>query len=188
MTTAPTAPSRLSTSALLSFIFGILGCIPFVTGILAFFLGIVGLVTTGKPGVRGRWMAVVGIILAIVSIGAWSAAALGGWSLFNLGAKVVAAVQAPGHATRDFIRAVDSGDDAAAKDLCVMNDAEFAAAKTLIKAQGGFIDSTFNDVDITNNDAHVSETGEFKAGTRSITADLEKIGDQWKVKSLSITP
>jgi hypothetical protein len=185
-------PSRLSKSALFSFIFGILGCIPFLTGILAFFLGIIGIVATGKPGIRGRWMAVVGIILAILSIGLWSTIGIGivaNWAGIKKGVDaVVTAVTAPGHGARDFIRAVDSGDDAAAKDLSVMSDPDFEAAKTLIKAQGGFTDSTFNQVNIVNNEAHVAGTGDFKTGIRQITADVVKVGDTWKVKSLSITP
>jgi hypothetical protein len=188
MTFAPVAPTRLSKSALFSFIFGILGCIPFITGILAFILGVVGFFATGKPGIRGRWMAVVGIILAVISIGAWSTLGLGvvaGWAGIN---SAFTAFTAPGHGARDFIRAVDSGDDTTAKDLTVMNDEDFAAAKAMIKAKGGFVDSTFNQVNITNNDAHVSGTGEFKTGNRTITADVVKIDEKWKVKSLSITP
>jgi hypothetical protein len=188
MSNPPAVPSRLSKSALFSFIFGLLGCIPFLTGIVALILAIVGLVATGKPGVRGRWMAVVGIILAILSIGFWSTAGLGiaaSWAGIK---SAVAVMTAPGHGARDFIRAVDSGDEAAAKDLTVMNDTEFTVAKALIKAQGGFIDSTFSQVNIVNNDARVSGSGSFKTGNRTITADMVKIGDQWKVKSLSITP
>lgn len=181
MSYPPANPTTLSKSALLSFIFGILGCIPFVTSILAFFLGIVGIFATGKPGVRGRWMAVVGVIFAVIGIGFWSTAGLGlvmGWRLSV----------APGHGARDFIRAVDVGNETVAKDLTVMNDADYDAAKALIKAQGGFVDSTFSNVQIINNDAHVAGTGDFKAGTRNITADVVKIDGKWKVKSLTISP
>jgi hypothetical protein len=184
---APTS-SRLSKSALFSMIFGILGCIPFITGILAFFLGIIGFVATGKPGVRGRWMAIVGVVLAVLSIGLWSTVGISvvaGWAGIK---SAVTALTAPGHGARDFIRAVDSGDDATAKDLSVMSDADFDAAKILIKAQGGFTDSTFNNVNITNNNAHVSGTGDFKTGTRQMSADMVEVGGKWKIKSLSITP
>jgi hypothetical protein len=188
---ATPTPSRLSKSALFSLIFGILGCIPFVTGLLAFLLGIIGFFATGKPGVRGRWMAIVGIILAVLSIGLWSTLGIGvvaGWAGIKEGFNsAVAVVTAPGHGARDFIRAVDSGDDAAAKDLSVMSEADFIAAKAFIKAEGGFTDSTFNEVNITNNEAHVVGTGDFKTGTRRIEANVVKIGDQWKVKSLTIT-
>lgn len=185
---ASAAPSRLSKSALFSLIFGILGCIPFITGIIAFFLGIIGFVATGKPGVRGRWMAIVGIILAVLSIGLWSTVGIAGFASWAGIKSAVTALTAPGHGARDFIRAVDVGDDAAAKDLSVMSDADFEAAKILVKAQGGFTDSTFNNVNITNNNAHVSGTGDFKTGTRQMSADMVEVGGKWKVKSLTIMP
>ena len=170
MSNSPVVQSRLSKSALFSLIFGILGCVPFITGILAFFLGIFGFFATGKPGIRGRWMAIVGIILAVVSIGLWSTVGLSvvvGWAGIK---SAVAELTAPGHAAHDFIHAVDTGDDAGAKGLSALSDADFEAAKTLIKAQGGFTDSTFNNVNITNDDAQVSGTGDFKTGTRQVSA------------------
>ena len=69
-----------------------------------------------------------------------------------------------------------------------MNDVDYTAAKTVIKAQGGFVDSTFNEVNITNDEAHVAGTGDFKTGTRKITADVIHVSDKWKVKSLTIAP
>lgn len=184
MSNPPANPSKLSKSALCSLICGILGCIPFVTSILAILLGIVGFIVTGKPGIRGRWMAVVGVILAVIGIGFWSTAGLGMLAFWKAGS----ALTAPGHGARDFIRAVDSGDDAAAKELSVMNDADLAAAKAAIKAQGGFVDSTFNGINVENGDTKVSGTGDFKTGTRTISAEVVKIGDKWKVKSLTINP
>jgi hypothetical protein len=179
-------PSRISKSALFSLIFGILGCIPFVTSILAIVLGIIGFFAAGKPGMRGRWMAVVGILLAVISIGLWSTVGIA--LVWRAGGAVVTVVTAPGHGVRDFIRAVDSGDEAGARNLCVMNEADFTAARTLIKAQGGFVDSTFNEVDLTNDEGHVSGSGEFKGGTRQISGDVVKIDGKWKVKSLTIMP
>jgi len=179
-------PSRLSKSALISFICGVLGCLPiFLTGILALILGFVGLGATAKPGVRGRWMAILGIILGLLNLGFSGVFVYG---IYKVAPGVVSALAAPGHGARDFIRAVDSGDDAAAKDLSVMSDADFEAAKVLIKAQGGFTDSTFNNVNITNNNAHVSGIGDFKTGTRQISVDVVEVDGKWKVKSLSITP
>ena len=189
MSNPPATPSRLSKSALFSLIFGILGwCIPFVGAILAVILGIMGFIVGGKPGFRGRWMAVVGVILAVLSIAFWSTAGIGILAAWKAGSGFASALAAPGHGARDFIRAVDSGDEATAKDLSVMNDVDYTAAKKVIKAQGGFVDSTFNEVNITNDEAHVAGTGDFKTGTRKITADVIHVSDKWKVKSLTIAP
>src|SRR3954462_9599485 len=98
MTDVP-APSRVSKSAGISWILGILGCLP-ITGLLAMLSGIVGFFRAGKPGVRGRWMAVVGGILGFLSTGVWAViVAFGGLALF-IGSSAVA----PLNATNTFIR------------------------------------------------------------------------------------
>ena len=182
------APTRLSKSALSSLICGILGCIPFVTSALAVLLGIIGFFMAGKPGMRGRWMAVVGAILGLIGIVGWATAGAGALALIGIGKTAVAALTAPGHATRDFIRAVDNGDDAAAKTHSALNDADYAAATAKIKAQAGFIDSTFNGVEITNDTAHISGTAQFKVGIMNVKADLTKTADVWRVTSIDMTP
>ena len=70
---APPAPARkLSLASLFSLIFGILGCIPFIGGALAVLLGIIGFVRTANPMRWGRWMAIVGLILGIMSLAGWT--------------------------------------------------------------------------------------------------------------------
>src|SRR5690349_9969528 len=64
-------PRRLSKAALASLIFGIIGCVPFVTGALALLFGLIGFFTAGGPFRRGRWMAVVGSLLGMVSLIFW---------------------------------------------------------------------------------------------------------------------
>ena len=181
-------PTRLSKSALISFICGLLVCIPFVTGGLALLLGIIGFFAAGKPGMKGRWMAVVGVILGVISIGGWATVGAGTLAAWRLGSTAVAAFTAPGKATHDFIQAVDKGDDAAAKTHSALSDADYTAATAKIKAQAGFIDSTFNGVEINNDTAHVSGTAQFKAGTQNVKADLTKTGDVWRVTSIDMTP
>ena len=70
-------------AAVASLVFGILGCMPEVTGLLAIALGIVGLRRARKPDAGGRGLAAAGLALGIVSVVLWSVAlALGGfvWS------------------------------------------------------------------------------------------------------------
>src|SRR5687768_8133343 len=68
----PTEAPRQSLSALISFICGVLVCIPWGTGILAIAAGIVGLVRTANPLKKGRWMAVTGLLLGIASTTLWT--------------------------------------------------------------------------------------------------------------------
>src|SRR4051812_21079429 len=81
MPVAPVPQTKLSASSLISFICGILGCIPFVTGIFAVGLGIVGFAKTSNPLVRGRWMAVTGMVLGVLSLGGWLVVSLFTWSM-----------------------------------------------------------------------------------------------------------
>ena len=183
------APTRLSKSALFSFICGLLVCIPFVTGALALLLGIFGFFAAGKPGMRGRWMAVLGLILGLISIAGWSVVGVGSVAaLWSVGSSAVATLTAPGTATHDFIQAVANGDDAGAKTHSSLSDADYDAAKVKILAEGGFVDSTFNGVEISNDTGHVSGTVRFKARTMNVKADLTKAADGWRVTSIEMTP
>jgi len=75
----PPQPPRGNGAAIGSLICGILGCIPFLTGLLAVILGIVGLRKTRDPAVGGKGMAIAGLILGLISILGWGAfSALGG--------------------------------------------------------------------------------------------------------------
>jgi hypothetical protein len=183
---SPYAERRLSKSALTSFICGILGCIPFLTGLLAVLLGIVGIMRTGSAGKRGRWMAVIGLILGIVSILAWSGASVMGGGIWAF----VKATEGPRIAAHDFIRDVSAGNDAAAKaEAPGMTDADYDAAATQIRAAGRFVDTTFYATNIVNDDAHATGIAVFDNGSRAqyeVKADLEKVGTAWKVKDLHL--
>jgi hypothetical protein len=62
---------RTSGAAITSLILGIIGCVPFVTGILAIIFAIVGIRKTRDPSVAGKGMAIAGLVLGIVSVLGW---------------------------------------------------------------------------------------------------------------------
>jgi hypothetical protein len=66
-------PPQKTTSgaAIASLIFGILGCVPFITGLLAIILGIVGIKKTGDPRYSGRGLAIGGLLLGLLSLVLW---------------------------------------------------------------------------------------------------------------------
>jgi len=46
-------------------------CIPFATGVIALLTGIIGIGATSNPAVKGRGMAISGIILGLLSLILW---------------------------------------------------------------------------------------------------------------------
>ncbi len=64
--------SRTSGAAIASLICGLLFCIPFVTGLVAAILGLIGLSSTKNPNIRGRGMAIAGLILGLLSLLVWT--------------------------------------------------------------------------------------------------------------------
>ncbi|HEY4328641.1 MAG TPA: hypothetical protein VGN88_02805, partial [Phycisphaerae bacterium] len=83
--TPASTPRRISKAALCSLIFGILGCIPFVAGGVALLLGFAGFIIAGRPNMKGRWMAVLGILFGLISISAWTVVAGSGVAIFSFG-------------------------------------------------------------------------------------------------------
>jgi hypothetical protein len=62
------SPVRMSAMAVTSLVFGVLLCIPIVAGLAAIIFGIAGILATRNPSIRGRGMAVAGLILGLVNI------------------------------------------------------------------------------------------------------------------------
>jgi len=66
------ATGKTSGAAITSLILGILGCVPYITGIGAVIFGIVGLRAARKPGVTGKGLAGAGLALGILSLLGWT--------------------------------------------------------------------------------------------------------------------
>ena len=69
------ASTRTSGAAIASLICGLLFCVPFLTSLLAFIFGLVGISSTKNPNVRGRGMAIAGLILGILGLLTWGGGA-----------------------------------------------------------------------------------------------------------------
>ena len=72
MESHPVSKPQVSNSAVASLIFGLLGCIPILPGAAAVILGILGIKRTNDPMFTGRGMAIAGLILGVLSLGAWT--------------------------------------------------------------------------------------------------------------------
>jgi hypothetical protein len=87
----PPGERKLSGAALTSLILGIVGCVPFITSLLAVILGIVGINKTRDPRYSGRGLAIAGLILGLIGLLGWSLFGGGVYAMF-VGSKPVAEV------------------------------------------------------------------------------------------------
>ena len=178
--------NRMSKSALCSLIFGVLGCIPFLSGVLAVLLGIIGFVKTRKPGVTGRWMAIVGGILGVVSLVAWTM--FWGVILATLGV-VIAATSAPREASHAFLKDMAAGNVVAAEaKTSGMSQMELQAIADSMAVQGKLEDTTFFQTNITNDRASLEGVATFAKGKQRVKMELRKDGADWKVMEVEIKP
>ena len=104
-------PQRTSAAAVTSLVLGILGCVPLLTGLLAVAFGLAGIRTTRDPRIRGRGLAIAGLVLGLVS--------LAGWSLFGGLIGVGYARSRPARAVAEqFTTDLAAGDVTAAQSRC----------------------------------------------------------------------
>lgn len=138
LSTAEAGPRKLSITALVSFICGILVCVPFVTGALAILFGAIGILRTRNGARRGRWMAVCGLIAGLVAIVAWSGVGLVGggvWAIWK-------GTEGPRLATHEFIRDLADHDMAAAKTHSTgISDQELENLSDAARQAGKFKDT-----------------------------------------------
>jgi hypothetical protein len=104
------AATKTSVASVISLVSGLLFCIPGLTGVIALITGIIGIAQTGNPAVKGRGMAIAGLILGILS--------LGGWGLFGGGMYAMYVGAKP---QRDFARTYITDLAAGKVDQCVAN-------------------------------------------------------------------
>lgn len=175
------APRRTNGPAIASLVLGILGCVPFLTGLLAILLGIFGIRKTRDPSVGGKGLAIAGVILGIVSVLGWS----GFGALLGYGYQES---KPAGVVAKQFLHDVSAGNINAA----MASSAGFTAAQ--LRTQNGqmipfgalqsvsmssFNISTFNGHTVM----HLGGTAAFANGSKTCTFSLVKIGGTYKVKS-----
>lgn len=125
-------PSRTSAAAVASLVLGVLGCMPFCTGVLAIITGIVGISVTGNPSIKGRGMAIAGLILGTLSLIGWTG--VGGvmwrWRVVTVPERVLA---------HQFISDLSQGNTsaAAAESTSRVTAAQLDAGAATMKSWGG---------------------------------------------------
>jgi hypothetical protein len=180
----PSAPRRSNGPAIASLVLGIVGCVPFISGLLAIILGIIGIRKTRDPAVGGKGMAIAGIILGILSILSW--VGLGGafYSAYKESdpARVVA---------RQFLTDLTTGNINAA----MANSSGFSSTdlqtQNLSMASYGMLQSvSFNSFNLSyNNGQSIMRLGgvaTFSNGQKTCTFDLSKSNGVYKVTAFSV--
>ena len=166
-------PARTSGSAVTSLIFGIVFCIPFVSGLLALIFGIVGVRATRSPAVRGRGMAVAGLVLGVIGLIGWTvyvaAAGVTVYALFNGAMNPMIAQQ--------FFQRVSTGDTNAALKLCRPGTpaADVQATIDQMKSYGRMTSFNTSTTSTTNGDTTMSGTIDFANGSNhAFKAEVDK--------------
>jgi hypothetical protein len=158
-------PRKSNGAAIASLILGILGCVPFITGILAVILGIVGIKAGSDPQRGGKGMAIAGLLLGVLSIGLWS---LFGGGIYAL----VKGTTPQRELTRQFITNLASGNVAAAEAQADgMTTEELNDIAVEINGWGGLKDTTI--VGISAEPSRTQVVGAAVFGTRSKEFEAE---------------
>jgi hypothetical protein len=180
-------PQRTSAAAVASLIFGILGCL-IITGIIAIITGIIGISATKNPNVKGRGMAIAGLILGLIGT-------LSGGLCLGLGGAVYLAARPAIQTVAGFTSAASSGDFNKAMEFVdetqVPKDKLVAIVDDL-KSLGEFKEykpGAKNNVDFTAGVYDFQGTLVFQNGqTRSIDVSLRKQSDgKLKITALDVT-
>jgi hypothetical protein len=176
----PGAPRKSNGAAIGSLICGILGCIPFITGILAVVLGIVGIKKTKDPQVGGKGLAIAGIILGLLSIGTW---ALFGGTIFAL----FKGTEAQREFARSFVQDIAAGNVEAAvakTDTTAISREEVADLVKKVQAWGPLTDTTIVGFNVEPGKAQVTGSATFGKTVKTFQTQLVKGADgEWKVSA-----
>jgi hypothetical protein len=173
---------RTSGAAVASLIFGILGCIPFITGLLAVICGILGIAKTKDPRYSGRGLAIAGLLLGLLSIVLWGVFGSGAYALYAYG-------KPARNTANQFARDLSAGDVQAAQSRCTptVTREEIETAIKTMKPWGALKETTLP-IFLMNKSTGSAETAEVgpvaifqNAPNVAYFAHLVKENGQFKV-------
>lgn len=128
---------QMSAAAVVSLVCGILGCLPFITGLIAVICGIVGIKTTSNPRYSGKGLAIAGLILGLISLAFWG---LMGGSIFA----AFSYTRPVRQGANQFARDLSAGNISAAQAMCSssVTQEELKTAADALKPLGALKDTT----------------------------------------------
>ena len=167
------AMTKTSGAAVCSLVCGLVICVPGLTGLVAVITGIIGIAETGKPAVKGRGMAIAGLVLGILSLAGWGAIGAGGYAMYRAAGP-----------QRTFARTFVTDLSANRIDQCVQNSSAnlnkdtLATAYQKMQGWGTLQDTTIVAFNLNNTNGNIagSVTGicKFSAGQHSFLMTLVK--------------
>lgn len=181
MEPAEFSKSRTSASAVVSLVFGLLGCFPFVPGLLATILGIIGIKKTSDPMVTGRGMAIAGLVLGLLSLGVWT----GGSAVFYpIVKEAIPAFMTATNFTKDLSET--KVDDAMALSVEGTDKASLVTQSEQMKPWGAFNSLSITSAEVQNNNGvatvMIGGPAMFASATKTYTMTLKKVGNDYKVE------
>ena len=179
-------PQKGNPAAVAGLVLGLIGCVPFLTGVLAIVFSIVGIRKTRDPQVGGKGMAVAGLILGILSVVGWAMFGGGAYAFF-VGTKEVR------QTAKEFVS--DIGQFKVNEAVALTNGATLAEIDPLVRVVvplGKFKDTTVTSVSASYvngvKKADVAGTADFEAGSVAFNLNLVKVGEKWKVGQAHFDP
>lgn len=166
--------------AIASLICGLLGCIPFITSLLAIILGIFGIKKTKDPQVGGKGLAIAGLLLGIIGLGLWG---LFGGGIFAL----IKGTETQREVARQFITDLSAGNiDAAMAQTdgtIAREDVEKLSQRT--QGWGKLTDTTIVGVSAEPGKTQVAGSVTFGTTPKGFEALVLKMPDgSYKITSL----
>jgi hypothetical protein len=132
---------KTSGAAIAALIFGILGCVPLITGLIAIVCGFIGMRTTRDPRYSGRGMAVTGLILGILSVVVWGiVGGAGGFGAYFAYSYTKPAREAAKQVATDL--SAGNVDGVLARSTSQVKREELVAAAAKVKGWGTLQDTT----------------------------------------------
>jgi hypothetical protein len=183
-TTIPPAARRTSGVAIASFILGLLGCIPWITGALAVVLGIAGLRKTRNAQVGGKGFAVAGLILGLLSFIGWS---LWGTAMFGIVATLIHASAPQRALARQMLGDLGDQDLPAAHSIAAsdLSPADLQSLADKVKPWGTLQDATTLSVNISDDNGVKKTTltgvAQFAKGSHAYSISLTQENNEWKI-------
>jgi hypothetical protein len=163
--------TKTSAAAITSLICGILGfCTVGVSSIVAVITGIVGLVATKNPTVKGRGMAIAGLVLGILT--------LVGWGIFGISvASMLHITPAQSSLANQFVSDLSAGNLDAAQAECTANVSATTLLNdsTLLKTWGSGTSVKLIGVHVPNTPAGtttVIDAMSYPGGSHNITLQI----------------
>jgi len=180
---AESVSSTWSIAAIASLACGIFLIVPFFAGLAAVALGVIGIRQANELNMRGRRLAIAGVILGVLNILGWIA-------YF----KLISEISGPGRTVaHHFIDDLNSADSAKAQSECLANVGpdRLMAATNQVKSWGGV--KSVAVFYITSDSANGVTTGSVRGFVRTPGGEhlfqLQTVSDDrsnWKVRDFSL--